>query len=83
MVEKEYKDYTHMIAMPVTGRTHQIRAHCYQTGHPIVGDNKYHIKDFVIDSKRLMLHARSIEFYDLDKKVKVEAKERYGFKIKI
>ena len=30
-----------------------------------------------------MLHAKSIEFFDLDKKIKVEAKERYGFKIKI
>lgn len=81
IIEKQYKDYTHMIAMPVTGRTHQIRAHCYQTGHPIVGDNKYRIKDFDIEAKRLMLHAKSIEFFDLDKKIKVEAKERYGFKI--
>ena len=71
-----------MIAMPVTGRTHQIRAHCYQTGHPIVGDNKYRIKDFDIEAKRLMLHAKSIEFFDLDKKIKVEAKERYGLKSK-
>ena len=82
VIEKEFKDYTHMIAMPVTGRTHQIRAHCYQTGHPIIGDNKYRIKDGSVDTKRLMLHAKSIEFFDQDKQIKIEAKEKYGFEIK-
>ena len=28
-------------ARPLTGRTHQIRVHCQQAGHPILGDDKY------------------------------------------
>ena len=26
---------------PITGRTHQLRAHCEAIGHPIIGDPKY------------------------------------------
>jgi len=26
---------------PITGRTHQLRAHCEEIGHPIIGDPKY------------------------------------------
>src|ERR1700722_10444615 len=29
---------------PITGRTHQLRAHCEEIGHPIVGDPKYNRK---------------------------------------
>jgi 23S rRNA pseudouridine955/2504/2580 synthase len=29
---------------PITGRTHQLRAHCEGIGHPIVGDPKYNRK---------------------------------------
>ncbi|NQV20798.1 MAG: RluA family pseudouridine synthase [Rhodospirillales bacterium] len=50
--------------MPVTGRTHQLRAHAVAMGHPVVGDGKYGGKEAFLDgrvSKKLHLHARSIE----------------------
>ena len=42
-----------------TGRKHQIRVHCAEAGHPIVGDNVYGEKK---GKGRLLLHAYSLSF---------------------
>jgi len=47
-----------------TGKTHQIRIHLAESGHPLVGEEVY-IRDFtgkLIDSPRLMLHAATLGF---------------------
>jgi RluA family pseudouridine synthase len=47
---------------PLTGRKHQIRAHLFAVGHPIVGDPLYGDKRVQRSFSRLMLHALSLEF---------------------
>ena len=46
-------------AMPKTGRTHQIRLHCLQKAHPIIGDHHYGKGN---ESAPLALHAESLSF---------------------
>lgn len=47
---------------PITGRSHQLRIHLRELGHPIVGDRLYAPDSVVALSDRLLLHAQSIEF---------------------
>jgi len=49
--------------LPLTGRTHQLRAHCLAVGAPILGDGKYGGKAAHMEGapEGLMLHARELE----------------------
>lgn len=65
-------------AMPITGRTHQIRVHSKLAGCPILGDTKY--GDFNFNSemsrqgfKGLFLHAKSFNIKIQDKYFKFES----------
>lgn len=49
--------YSMLELHPQTGRTHQIRVHLKQLGHPIVGDSLYG----GVEASRVMLHAKSLE----------------------
>jgi len=47
---------------PQTGRTHQLRLHSREIGHPILGCDLYGSKQTQAMADRLMLHALSLEF---------------------
>jgi len=47
---------------PVTGRSHQLRVHLRELGHPILGDALYAPPDMQALSGRLLLHAWSLSF---------------------
>ena len=62
-----------------TGRTHQIRIHSNEIGHPVINDSKYGDWKFNRSirnlGKRMALHAHTMEFTDrLGKQIKVVAK---------
>jgi len=56
--------YTLVQVHPVTGRKHQIRAHFFGIGHPVVGDTLYGDKSLQKTFPRLMLHSLEIEFIE-------------------
>lgn len=70
----EIKDGNSLVELkPITGRTHQLRAHMKYINHPILGDKVYGDKEDGFE--RLMLHAKKIEF-EL-------GEEKYSFEVEI
>ena len=63
---KGWRDFTLVRAVPVTGRTHQIRVHAAALGHSVAGDDRYGNtggeSDRRIGLKRLFLHASGLKF---------------------
>lgn len=66
----------------LTGRTHQIRVHMKEIGHPILGDGKYGGKKAFVEglSERLHLHSYKIKINNLNQKnidIKAELPENF------
>ena len=54
-----------ILASPLTGRKHQIRKHFSMIGHPILGDEKFGLKD----NNNFFLHSYYIEFENENKRL--------------
>ena len=61
-VLKRYHNYTLLEVKIDTGRTHQIRVHMAEIGHPIVGDMVYSNGKNEFGVVGQMLHAKSLDF---------------------
>jgi len=53
---------TRVMFRPVSGRTHQLRIHSREIGHPILGCDLYGSDESFAMAERLMLHATGLEF---------------------
>lgn len=54
---------TRLELYPKTGRSHQLRVHLQELGHPILGDSFYAPPHAVAMSERLLLHAERLEVH--------------------
>ena len=81
-VLKRYKNYTYIELIIETGRTHQIRVHMAEIGHPVVGDAVYSNGKNPFNVEGQMLHAKKIEFNHpiTKKRISFEAKLPEYFK---
>ena len=71
LIERAGNRAAWMELQPLTGRTHQLRAHMAAIGHPIVGDAKYGGPEAFLTggiSRKLHLHARRLRIDGPDRK---------------
>ena len=63
-LKQEQLPLTRVELTPETGRTHQLRIHCQQLGHPILGCDLYGglLQPGTEKTPRLMLHASELNF---------------------
>lgn len=61
-VLKRWDDRTRVLLKPVTGRSHQLRIHMRELGHPILGCDMYAHPTALGMAERLMLHATTLAF---------------------
>ena len=56
-------DATRVELTPITGRSHQLRVHMMELGHPILGDHLYAPPEAQAAAPHLYLHAAMLSFY--------------------
>lgn len=61
-VIERHSDRTRLELAPLTGRSHQLRVHLVEVGHPILGDPLYAHQAAVAMADRLLLHATRLSF---------------------
>ena len=61
-VMERLTDRTRLLLKPVTGRSHQLRIHMRELGHPILGCDMYAHATALAMAGRLMLHATTLGF---------------------
>ena len=59
-VLERFKNFTYIKCKLQTGRTHQIRVHMAEIGHPLVGDDKYSARKNPFDIKGQALHSHTL-----------------------
>ncbi|MBI5254367.1 RluA family pseudouridine synthase [Candidatus Falkowbacteria bacterium] len=64
-----FRNFTLVNALPITGRTNQLRVHFFALDHAIVGDKKYANKKDILQNEKLnisrpFLHAAKLTFTD-------------------
>lgn len=77
-VVRHEEDATRLRLYPKTGRSHQIRVHMKEIGHPILGDPLYAV-GLARNAPRLMLHAEALKFRHPDGGVYVTFSARCPF----
>lgn len=77
-VVKRFDDCTLLELHPTTGRTHQIRVHCAEMGHPLIGDALYG-KSFksMVKTPHYLLHSKSVALTLFGEEIRVEAKPAF------
>lgn len=63
VVMERGSDRTRLALTPVTGRSHQLRVHLRELGHPILGDEWYADEEAKARAPRLLLHAETLGFF--------------------
>jgi len=75
----ETKNTSRVVFTPKSGRTHQLRIHSQEIGHPILGCDLYATDEAFFMAERLMLHANSITFMHPETYIRMTIKSTCPF----